>query len=85
MKSNYKKTKAIIPVHLTGRICEMKKINKIAKRKNIVVIEDAYQTIGSKYYNKMSGSIGHIDVFLHIHLNLNASGDGGFIFTNNAL
>ena len=80
-----KKTKAIIPVHLTGRICEMKKINKIAKRKNIVVIEDAAQAIGSKYYNKMSGSIGHIGCFsTHPLKNLNASGDGGFITTNNA-
>ncbi len=80
-----KKTKAIIPVHLTGRVCEMKKINKIAKKNNLIVIEDAAQAIGSKYYDKMSGSIGHIGCFsTHPLKNLNASGDGGFITTNNA-
>lgn len=83
-KAISKKTKAIIPVHLTGRISEMKKIMKIAKRNNIAVIEDAAQSIGSKYYNKMSGSLGHIGCFsTHPLKNLNASGDGGFITTNN--
>ncbi len=78
------KTKAIIPVHLTGRISEMKSIMSIAKKNNLVVIEDAAQSIGSKYYNKMSGSIGHIGCFsTHPLKNLNAAGDGGFITTNN--
>ena len=80
-----KRTKAIIPVHLTGRISEMNKIKRIASKKNIFVIEDAAQSIGSKYYNRMSGSIGHIGCFsTHPLKNLNASGDGGFITTNSA-
>jgi len=43
-----KKTKAIIPVHLYGRVCNMKKINKIAKKHNLVVIEDSAQAFGAQ-------------------------------------
>ena len=78
-----KKTKAIMPVHLTGRICEMNKIMKISKKHKIPVIEDAAQSIGSKYYNKAAGSIGDIGCFsTHPLKNLNACGDGGFLTTN---
>ncbi len=51
-----KKTKAIMPVHLTGRISEMFEIMKIANKYNIPVIEDAAQSIGSLYNNKPSVS-----------------------------
>jgi len=79
-----KKTKAIMPVHLTGRICEMNKIMKISKKYKIPVIEDAAQSIGSKYYGKPAGSIGDIGCFsTHPLKNLNACGDGGFLITNN--
>jgi dTDP-4-amino-4,6-dideoxygalactose transaminase len=79
-----KKTKAIMPVHLTGRICEMNKINMIAKKHKIPVIEDAAQAIGSKYFNKPSGSLSEIGCFsAHPLKNLNAAGDGGYISTNN--
>jgi dTDP-4-amino-4,6-dideoxygalactose transaminase len=78
-----KKTKAIMPVHLTGRICEMKKILAISKKYNIPIIEDAAQSIGSKYCNKMAGSFGKIGCFsTHPLKNLNAAGDGGFFVTN---
>ena len=80
----YQKTKAIMPVHLTGRICEMNKINKIAKKYKIPVIEDAAQAIGSKYFDKPSGSLSEIGCFsAHPLKNLNAAGDGGYISTNN--
>ena len=57
------KTKAIMPVHLTGRVSEMNEINRVAKKYNIPVIEDAAQSIGSKYYNKPAGSLGAIGCF----------------------
>ena len=77
------KTKAILPVHLSGRIANMNKILKIAKKYDIIVIEDAAQAIGSLYYNKPSGSFGKINCFsTHPLKNLNACGDGGFITTN---
>jgi len=77
------KTKAIMPVHLTGRICEMSEIKKIAKKNKLVIIEDAAQAIGSKYKNIYSGNLGDIGCFsTHPLKNLNACGDGGFITTN---
>jgi dTDP-4-amino-4,6-dideoxygalactose transaminase len=79
-----KKTKVIMPVHLTGRMCEMDKINDIAKKYNISVIEDGAQSILSRFKNKMSGSWGEVGCFsTHPLKNLNASGDGGFLTTNN--
>ena len=78
-----KNTKAIMPVHLTGRICDMDPIMKIANKNNLVVIEDAAQSIGSQYKGQTSGSIGHIGCFsTHPLKNLNACGDAGFITTN---
>ena len=79
-----KKTKAIMPVHLTGRISEMSKILVIANKYNIPVIEDAAQSVGSLYKNRPSGSFGKIGCFsAHPLKNLNAIGDAGYLTTNN--
>jgi dTDP-4-amino-4,6-dideoxygalactose transaminase len=78
------KTKAIMPVHLTGRMCDMDPIMDIAQQHGLGVIEDAAQSVGSKYKGKASGSIGDVGCFsTHPLKNLNASGDGGFLTTNN--
>ncbi len=78
-----KKTKAIMPVHLTGRMCDMNPIMDLADKYGLKVIEDAAQAIGSKYRNRPSGSVGHIGCFsTHPLKNLNACGDGGFLTTN---
>jgi dTDP-4-amino-4,6-dideoxygalactose transaminase len=83
-KAITKRTKAIMPVHLTGRVCEMKEIIRISKKYGIPIIEDAAQSIGSKYYDKYSGSFGEVGCFsAHPLKNLNACGDSGFITTNN--
>ena len=83
-KAITKRTKAIMPVHLTGRVCEMNEIIRISKKYGIPIIEDAAQAIGSKYYNYFSGSLGEIGCFsAHPLKNLNACGDSGFITTNN--
>ena len=77
------KTKAIMPVHLTGRVCNMDSIMEIADKHELSVVEDAAQAIGSKYKGKLSGSIGHVGCFsTHPLKNLNACGDGGFMTTN---
>ena len=77
------KTKAIMPVHLTGRVCDMDPIMEIADKYGLAVVEDAAQAIGSKYKGKLSGSIGHVGCFsTHPLKNLNACGDGGFLTTN---
>ncbi len=79
-----KKTKAIMPVHLSGRSCDMNKIKKISKNYNIPILEDAAQSIGTKYRNKFVGTFGDIGCFsAHPLKNLNAIGDAGYLITNN--
>ena len=72
-----------MPVHLTGRMCDMHKIKKLAKRYKLKIIEDAAQSIGSRYKGKMSGAWGDIGCFsAHPLKNLNAIGDSGYLTTN---
>ena len=77
------RTKAIMPVHLTGRMARMDEIMAIAARHHLAVVEDAAQAIGSKYAGRMSGSYGNVGCFsAHPLKNFNACGDGGFLATN---
>ena len=79
-----KKTKAIVPVHLYGRSCDMDRITQIAKKYNLIIIEDAAQSFGAKYKNKMVGTFGTAGCFsLHPLKSLGGAGDGGFVATNN--
>ena len=79
------KTKAIIPVHLYGQSADMDPVMKIAKEKNIFVIEDAAQAIGTQYKDgKCVGTIGDIGCFSFFpSKNLGGYGDGGLVTTNN--
>lgn len=80
-----KKTKAILPVHLTGRTCQMDKILKISKEYGLTIIEDCAQSFGSKYKNKYCGTWGKVGCFSsHPLKNLSGIGDGGFITTNDS-
>jgi dTDP-4-amino-4,6-dideoxygalactose transaminase len=82
-KAITKKTKAIMPVHLTGRPARMDEINAIARAHNLFVIEDAAQAIGASLNGRPVGSLGHAAGFsLHPLKNLHVHGDGGFITTN---
>ncbi len=79
-----KKTKAIIPVHLYGQMCEMDKIMAIAKKYKLKVIEDCAQSHGATYKGKKAGSIGDVGCFSFYPTKIfGAYGDGGFITTNN--
>lgn len=78
-----KKTKVIIPVHLTGRVCDMTEIVKICRKRKIILVEDAAQAFGAKYKNRYAGSFGDIAGFsLHPLKVLNVMGDGGVLTTN---
>ena len=84
-KAITKKTKVIMPVHLTGRVCDMERILKIAKKYNLQVLEDAAQAVGSKFAGKFSGTFGTIGCFsAHPLKNLNAIGDSGYLTTNSS-
>ncbi len=77
------KTKAILPVHWSGRPCDMNKINEIAKKHKLYVVEDACHSIKAKYKGKPTGSLGNLGCFsFHPLKNLNVWGDGGIITTN---
>ena len=78
-----KKTKAIMPVHLTGRVCEMDKLIILSKKYKIPIIEDAAQAIGSKFNDRFAGTFGEIGCFsAHPLKNLNALEDSGYLTTN---
>ena len=76
-------TKAIMPVHWTGRVCNDQRDLDFAKKYNLKIIEDAAQGMGA-YFNKLhAGSFSDVAAFsTHPLKNLNALGDGGFITTN---
>lgn len=77
------KTKAIIPVHLTGKVANIGRIMEIAKHYNLFVVEDACQCMYGKFNDKHTGTIGNAGAFsLHPLKALNVWGDGGVIVTN---
>lgn len=77
------RTKAIIPVHLNGRICDMKPLMEIAVKHNLAVIEDSAQSLGATYNRQNAGSIGLTGCFSFYPAKiLGCAGDGGALVTN---
>ena len=77
------RTKAIIPVHLNGRVCELDRIMQIAERNYLIVIEDAAQALGASFKGEMAGSFGFTGCFSFYPFKaLGGLGDGGAITTN---
>ena len=78
------RTKAIIPVHLNGRMCDMEKLMEIANEQDLLVIEDVAQSLGAKLEGKKAGSFGLTGCFSFYPAKmLGAAGDGGIAVTNN--
>ena len=75
------KTKAIMAVHTMGRPCEMDLIMDIAKKYNLLVIEDACESHGARYKESYIGSIGHISCFSFYVAHLICCGEGGMVST----
>jgi dTDP-4-amino-4,6-dideoxygalactose transaminase len=79
------RTRAILPVHLYGRACEMDAIGTIAEAHDLVVVEDACQAHGATYKGRPTGSLGHAAAFsFYPGKNLGCYGDGGAITTSDA-
>lgn len=79
------RTRAIIPVHLYGQSADMDPIMVLAKKHNLIVIEDAAQAIGTEYKGRRIGSIGHYGCFSFFpSKNLGGFGDGGLVTTTDA-
>lgn len=78
-----RKTKAILPVHWSGKPCHMNAITAVSKQHGLYVIEDACHAIKATYHGKPAGSWGDLGCFsFHPLKNLNVWGDGGIIVTN---
>ncbi len=78
------RTKAIMAVHIYGHACEMEAINKLAKKHNLFVIEDAAEAHGGEYHNQKCGSLSDISCFSFYGNKIITTGEGGMVLTNNA-
>lgn len=78
------RTKAIIAVHFTGQPCEMDEIHAIAKKHDLVVIEDGAHALGADYKGKKIGSVSDMTTFSFHPVKHITTGEGGMILTNDA-
>lgn len=77
------RTRAIIPVHLFGQCADMDPIMELARRHDLLVVEDAAQSIGARHHGRAAGTMGHLGCFSFFpSKNLGGFGDGGMIVTN---
>jgi len=76
-------TKAIIAVHLAGQPCDMDAIHKIARKHNLLVIEDGAHALGSEYKGKKVGSLSDMTTFSFHPVKPITTGEGGMIVTDN--
>lgn len=77
------RTRVIAPVHYAGVACDMDAIMEVARRHNLLVVEDAAQAIDSYYKEKPLGGVGHLAAFsFHETKNITAGGEGGLLVVN---
>lgn len=79
------RTKAIMPIHITGNPCDMDPIMAIAERHNLYVIEDCAQAHNATYKGRKVGTIGHFGAFSLQQSKHMTTGDGGLVITNDDL
>ena len=79
-----RRTKAILPVHWAGKVCDMSEIGAIARKFGLHIVEDACHAVLASFGNKKAGTFGDTGCFsMHPLKNLNVWGDGGIVVTNN--
>ncbi len=76
------RTKAVMPVHLNGRLCDMDRVMAVAERHGLAVIEDACQSLGATFDGRMAGSFGHGCFSFYPFKALGCYGDGGAVTTD---
>lgn len=76
------KTRAIMPVHLMGKPADMDRINDVAKKYNLLVIEDAAEAHGAKYKGRTAGSLADLGAFSLYVAHIITTGEGGIVTTN---
>lgn len=77
------KTKALVIVHMNGKVCDMDEILPLVKKHKLLLLEDAAQAFGSQYNNRFAGSFGECGAFsFHPMKVLGCMGDGGLVTTN---
>jgi dTDP-4-amino-4,6-dideoxygalactose transaminase len=82
-KAVSKRTKVIMPVHFTGKICNISEIIAIAQKHNLFIVEDASQAFGAEYNGKKSGSFGKVSCFSMNPMKiLAATGEAGMVVTH---
>tara|TARA_X000000950_G_scaffold67138_1_gene82909 strand:+ start:535 stop:1677 length:1143 start_codon:yes stop_codon:yes gene_type:complete len=89
-KKTKKRIKAVVLVHVWGNACDIEKIYKLCKERNIIIIEDASESLGTKYVsgkfkNKFTGTIGDISCLSFNANKIITAGSGGAIITNNKI
>jgi perosamine synthetase len=78
------RTKVILPVHIMGLLCDMPAINRIAKKHNLAVLEDAAEAHGAEYCGQKAGSFGDIAAFSFFANKNLTTGEGGMVVTDSA-
>ena len=78
------KTRAIMPVHLMGKPADMDRINALAKKHGLFVVEDAAEAHGALYHGKCAGALGDLGAFSLYAAHIISSVEGGIVTTNNA-
>ena len=78
-----RRTKAVVPVHMWGTVCDMDAIMRVARRKKLYVVEDACQCVGGGYEGRKVGGIGHLGAFSFNYFKTITCGEGGAVVTSN--
>lgn len=77
-----RKTKAIMPIHYGGCSCKIRELKKLAKKHNLILIEDAAESLGAKIGNKKVGTFGEAAMFSFCAPKVITTGEGGAVVTN---
>ncbi|MHC4985033.1 MAG: DegT/DnrJ/EryC1/StrS family aminotransferase, partial [Planctomycetota bacterium] len=75
-------TRAIMPVHMTGRPCDMAGLKRVARKRKLLIVEDACQAAGGSYRGKRLGAVGDAGGFSFNQFKIIGAGEGGAMVTN---